>query len=497
MVDIPLGVGFCVYLRRDCLNAVGLFRADLFAQGYGEENDLCLRARRLGWRNVALTGLFVGHQGSATFADPTYGGSAVHLRQRNGRLVEQLHPGHQTLIDRFLKAGTLAESRRRIDLLAWSARGRRWRQAALLITHDDGGGVERRLRRSAEVHAEAGRRPIMLRPAETAGGEPAIAVRDGLTDDLPNLIFAMPRERQALLRLLRASKADCIEVHHLADYPAYIYDLIAQLCLPYDVHVHDYALFCPRVSLVAAHNRFCGEPDLRDCEACVADHGHFLKETIGVAALRLRSADFLAGARRVVVPADDVALRIRRYFPALLPVTVPHEDDITTIRTGFFRNDRTRKQRGGRPGVCIVGAIGVHKGYEVLLACARDAERRDLDLDFVVVGHTIDDDRLMRTGRVFVTGQFEPGEAVELIQAQSAEFGFVPSVCPETWCLGLGDLWRAGLQAAAFDIGAPAERIRRTGCGIILPFGLPASAINDRLIAAIRAAAKFRSVGIC
>jgi glycosyltransferase involved in cell wall biosynthesis len=217
---------------------------------------------------------------------------------------------------------------------------------------------------------------------------------------------------------------------------------------------------------------------------------HFIKETIGVAALRLRSADFLAGARRVVVPADDVGLRMRRYFPALSPVTVPHEDDIITIRTGFFRNDRARKQRGGRPAVCIVGAIGVHKGYEVLLACARDAERRDLDLDFVVVGHTIDDDRLMRTGRVFVTGQFEPGEAVELIRAQHAEFGFVPSVCPETWCLGLGDLWRAGLQAAAFDIGAPAERIRRTGCGIILPLGLPANAINDRLLAAIRAAAR-------
>ena len=102
---------------------------------------------------------------------------------------------------------------------------------------------------------------------------PAIAVRDGLTDDLPNLVFAMPRERPALLRLLRAAKADRIEAHHLADYPPAIYDLIAQLGLPYDVHVHDYAWFCPRVSLVAAHNRYCGEPDLRDCEACVADNG--------------------------------------------------------------------------------------------------------------------------------------------------------------------------------------------------------------------------------
>ena len=51
IVDIPVGVGFCLYLRRDCLNATGIFRADIFAQGYGEENDFCLRATRLGWRH--------------------------------------------------------------------------------------------------------------------------------------------------------------------------------------------------------------------------------------------------------------------------------------------------------------------------------------------------------------------------------------------------------------------------------------------------------------
>jgi hypothetical protein len=128
----------------------------------------------------------------------------------------------------------------------------------------------------------------------------------------------------------------------------------------------------------------------------------------------------------------------------------------------------------------------VHKGYEVLLACARDADRRDLDLEFVVVGHTIDDARIMATGRVFVTGRFDAGKATELVVAQHVHFGFIPSICPETWCLGLGDLWRAGLHAASFDIGAPAERIRQTGRGFVLPLGLSPSAINNALCSAIR-----------
>ena len=65
VVDIPVAVGFCMYIRRDCLDSVGLFRTDLFAQGYGEENDFCLRARHLGWRHVAAPGVFVAHAGGA------------------------------------------------------------------------------------------------------------------------------------------------------------------------------------------------------------------------------------------------------------------------------------------------------------------------------------------------------------------------------------------------------------------------------------------------
>jgi GT2 family glycosyltransferase len=490
VVDIPVGVGFCLYLRRDCLNAVGVFRADLFAQGYGEENDLSLRARRLGWRNVALTGLFVGHLGGVSF-----GGSADHLRRRNGRIIEQLHPGHDTLIARFVASGSLAEARRRIDLLEWRERSRGWRQvghqaggrqaegrhSVILLTHDDGGGVEDRVRLAAQAHAKAGRRPVLLRPAKTASGEPAVAVRDAVDDDLPNLIFALPREMKALLRLLRAGRPDRIEAHHLADHQASVYDLIAQLAVPYEVFVHDYAWFCPRVSLVGADNRYCGEPDLPHCEACVADHGHFLKETIGVAELRQRSDGFLRGAGRVVAPAEDAAVRMRRHFPALATVTVPHEDDRVMGRRGAA-------SAGSGALVCVVGAIGVHKGYEVLLACARDAARRALDLAFVVVGHTIDDHRMMQTGRVFVTGQFSPDEAVALIVRQNARIGFVPSVCPETWCLSLGHLWQSGLDAVAFDIGAPAERIRQTRRGFVLPLGIPANAINNRLVAAMRSA---------
>jgi glycosyltransferase involved in cell wall biosynthesis len=228
---------------------------------------------------------------------------------------------------------------------------------------------------------------------------------------------------------------------------------------------------------MGSENRYCGEPDLAGCEACIARNGSLTGEAIGVSVLRRRSASFLAKARRAIAPSGDTAIRMRRYFPALPITVVPHGDD-----TGFPLLSGSR----GIVRICILGGIGPHKGFDVLLACARDAADRALGLQFLVVGDTTDDSKLLDTGRAHITGTYEPGEAVDLVRAQNASLGFVPSVWPETWSLTLTELWQAGLPVAAFDIGAPAERVRATGRGILLPLGLPPSAINDALLAAAR-----------
>jgi glycosyltransferase involved in cell wall biosynthesis len=133
----------------------------------------------------------------------------------------------------------------------------------------------------------------------------------------------------------------------------------------------------------------------------------------------------------------------------------------------------------------VVGGLSGEKGYDILLACARDAAARRLPLEFTLVGHTADDARLLATGRVFVTGPYDDGNVVALIRAQHAGLGWLPSVWPETWCFTLSHLWRAGLAVAAFDIGAPAERIRATSRGWLMPLGLSPAAVNDALLGRI------------
>ena len=132
--------------------------------------------------------------------------------------------------------------------------------------------------------------------------------------------------------------------------------------------------------------------------------------------------------------------------------------------------------------VAVIGAIGVEKGFEVLLGCVRDARARRLPIAFTVVGFTADDERLMAAGPAFVTGEYNEEEAVALIRAQAAQIAFIPSVWPETWCFALSRAWQAGLGAAVFDLGAQAERVRATGRGWLLPLGLAPRGINDALL---------------
>ncbi len=467
-VEIPTGIGFCLYIRRACLTATGLFREDVFAQGYGEENDFCVRARHLGWRHVAAPGVFVAHLGGRSF-----GAAGRALAHRNLARLNRLHPGYDAEIAAHIAADPLFVYRRRLDEARFAA-GRAAAGAVLLIGHERGGGVETFLRRRQISLRAAGLRPILLRPAVTLDGRRAAIVNDGSGEAFPNLRFTIPDEIPALTRLLKPERVRSAELHHLVGHDHAILELCQRLHVPYDAYLHDYAAFCARIALVGPEGRYCGEPEPRVCAACVADAGSEIEEAIAPEALIARSSGELAGARRVIAPARDVAARYRRHFPDLAATVAPWEDDaaLPEANSRPFRTPRT---------IAVIGAISIAKGYNVLLAAARDAAWRDLKLRFALVGYSHDDRRLLETGRVFVTGAYREEELPALIAAQAADFAFLPSVWPETWCFTLSQAWRAGLDVAAFDLGAQAERIRATGRGWLLPLGLTVAALNDSL----------------
>jgi GT2 family glycosyltransferase len=68
-VELETGCGFCLYIKRAALDAIGYLDEVNLSRGYGEETDWCLRARQLGWRHMGATHVFVAHKGGVSFKE--------------------------------------------------------------------------------------------------------------------------------------------------------------------------------------------------------------------------------------------------------------------------------------------------------------------------------------------------------------------------------------------------------------------------------------------
>ena len=86
--DFPLLNGFCTLISREVFDRVGLYDEEAFPMGYGEETDLCLRARAAGFGLVVADDCFVFHHKSLSFGTARSG-----LTRAGGFEMTNKHPG--------------------------------------------------------------------------------------------------------------------------------------------------------------------------------------------------------------------------------------------------------------------------------------------------------------------------------------------------------------------------------------------------------------------
>lgn len=468
-IEVPVGVGFCMYLRYDCLSDVGELDAAVFGKGYGEEADFCLRARQRGWSHRIAADVFVYHASARSF-----GARRAALLDRSERLLNLRFPGYTRFITQFLAQDPLRPLRRRLDESRLSSFDGRF---VLLVTLALEGGVERFVaERSLQIRSR-GLFAIVLKAHKPGDASVCELSTDAI--DAPNLRYEIPMDLPELASILGGLRIDEIEIQHFLDLDARVINTVRALGVPYDAMIHDYSWICPRVTLIDGSGRYCHEPVVSVCRSCVRKNGSRLGEPLSVPALRARSAVWLGGARRVSAPSADTAARLNKYFPTLHIDVRPHAPRITTLPQMAMPLPATRVRVG------LIGAIGGHKGYRVLLDCARDAAARRLPLEFVVIGYTENDKPLLKTGKVFITGRYTEIEAPHLLRRERPDIVFLPSVWPETWCYALDYALDAGLQVVSFDLGAIAERLREAGLGVLLPLDLSSRQINDRFLGLI------------
>lgn len=465
-MEIPTAIGFCMYIRRDCLHDIGLFDVVNFGKGYGEENDFCMRATAAGWYHVLCADTFVYHAGGVSFAETQDPRKIIATD-----MMRRLHPSYEELVHRYIAEDPVRPFRLSVDAARLLGRGR---PVVLFVTHGIGGGTDKHIRELAELfadHLEA----LVLKPL--ADGQHELAwLREG---EAFRLFFHLPDGYALLCHLLRELRLERIHFHHTKGIDGTIWDLPEDLDLPYDYTVHDYYAVCPQVSLTNLQNRYCGEPDEAGCNRCL----RLAPAPGGVAIQTWRGhyAPFLEGAERVFVPSRDVAARVGRYFPQASIMTFPHPE---SARLSAPPTPAALSVRDDEPlRIVVLGALSPIKGPDLLEQCALDAQARNLPLEFHLLGYAYRSLVTRPKSHLQVHGPYPDLALPERLADLKPHLVWFPAQTPETYSYTLSACLQAGLPVVAPDLGAFPERLGGRPWTWIRPWQMEAKAWNDFFVA--------------
>lgn len=455
--DLPTGVGFCMFVRRALLDAIGAFDP-VFGLGYGEENDFCLRAAAAGWRNVLADNAFVVHTGGRSFE-----GQKAWLGPRNMALLLERHPHYLDMVHAYIAADPLralrAAAALRLAVATSPERG------VLHVIHHHGGGTETHVR--ALIHASRDRWRHYLAIAVGDYWQVEEHRPDGGTVTFEFLRNEHEPWRDFVDGVCATFGVALMHLHNISACRDGILTALENPPVPFGYTVHDLNFACPTITFLDATGFYCGaqtEPSI--CSRCLAAQPPFVD--VDIVHWRDRHHALLARAAFRIAPSQWVATMLLRYFPDC-PVTViahgaPEVDAAPLGPLPLAVPD------DGIPTVALLGAIGPDKGarrIERLVALARE---RNAPVRFVLIGYMDVEHGPMQSAdaRFTVHGRYVASALPGLLDHYRVALVLFPSAGPETFSYTLTEAWGAGRPAIVPPIGALAERVQGSGAGVVL-----------------------------
>lgn len=351
VVDIPNGIGFCLYITRACLDAVGPL-SESYHRGYLEDVDFCLRARRKGFRNVCSPSVYVGHAGSRSFRR-----QKRSLVLRNLRVVERRFPAYRGECADFVLADPLKAARRAIELGMIDRI-----PCSILMVTPSGAVAEVARERARQLSMEEATAAVVLE-MRRGSGHVAASLRDMGGGVPQSLDFALPGGDPAeLLEVLRQAPLRRMEVFAPDEIPPIIMDALLQLSVACDV---------------------------------------FLSHAPGSPAWH----NVAAKAKRVLVPDAQAAA---------IAVSIPHPGITVLPPVTSKRHSPSRYVSGRAARLGLLPIRRCMREHHFMRELVAKLASNRATLEVVVIGSTQDDAELMRAG-AFVTGPVDAKELDMLI----------------------------------------------------------------------------------
>lgn len=430
--EAPTGVGFCMYIRRACLDEIGYLNQEKFGRGYGEENDLCQRALKRGWLNIISPNIYAYHEGSVSFSSDKHA-----LVERSMQVIDELHPNYHADIQLFIRNDPAKSARvaRFIQLLSATAIPK-----ILHITHVVGGGVAQHISELSQ-YFNHGIAHLLLTP-NNADGSVCISLSTNQYAD--KLIFEMPSGYANMLLLLKSIGITAVHIHHtMGLYPG-IFRLPNDLAVPHILTAHDYYWLNANPTLTDKNGRYPGF--YSDSQS---NPLYPLPSNMTTLTWQEQLRPLMESAVQVIFPSNATKSLFDKVYDLGNAVIAPHIES---------QLDMAKKPLNLTKKDCyvigVIGAIGREKGADILEEIAEMAKEFKAPIRFKLIGYAY---RPLK--EVETTGPYQSNDLTLLMQQHDLDIIFFPAQCPETYSYTLSRALDSGLPIIAADIGAFPERL--------------------------------------
>lgn len=444
-VKAPTGVGFCMYVRRDCLDVVGLLNEEKFGRGYGEENDLCQRALKAGWFNVITPNLYAFHEGGVSFSS-----TKQALIENAFKAIVELHPDYHLDIQKFIAEDPVKTVRvnRLAQLLSTLDRPK-----VLQVSHEAGGGVEQHVEELSEA-LQANAYNLILTPFKGTG---AVSLKMGTFPGADELVFRVPEEYPMLVALLKGCGIGFVHYHHSLGLNPLLFGLPTQLDTEYALTVHDFYWLGGNPTLTNQNGIYPGQ-----CADDLLNPAFPLPEGVSALAWRDQLRAFIESAKTVVFPSEYTLSLYQQYYALQSPIVALHIEDKRVATASV-----TPISQKTRYTVGVLGALGKEKGADYLEQMAAKAAAGNLPFDFKLLGFAY-----RELKGVFTTGRYDADDLKHLMSEHDLDLILFPAQWPETYSYTLSYALASGLPIIAPDIGAFPERLASREHTLVYRFGI-------------------------
>ena len=454
LTTLPTGCGFCLYIRRDCLSEVGSFDEGAFGKGYGEENDFCLKASKRKWHHVLATDVFVYHKGEVSF-----GAQTSLAKKRALAVIRQRYPYYDRLIQSYVGADPGWPYRMAAELTLANQRGT---PVILLVCHAFGGGT---LKHVNDLAAAIDRRARVLVLMPDAPGRVMLSIRG--VPPPASMPFRIPADYPSLLELLDSCQVSRVHVHHGLGFPEnFVRRLVYDLSVPMDVTIHDYYPLCPWLRLSDESGRYCQEP-------CASGAPCTRQRSIAGDEIDSWRADhewLLRDADRVIVPSNDVRLRLQRHGISREMIVTPH-----LFHLPGSRPEVGKPTRDGPLRVLVLGVFARSKGAMECVDLAEYAVAHRLPLEFHILGQ-VEEAGLKRSCPTLIYhGPYRDEDLADRVSEIAPNLAWFPARWPETFSYPLSAALSLRLPIVASCIGAFPERLANRPQTWITPYNTSAA----------------------